>query len=184
MRAIPANVSVSMRGRMGALGFELFTHERIAVATPQCACHRGSGRRRAPFAHVRSVLLSIAAARLGFPRSDGPPFRRHEPRKRRCPAVAVMQVVTLTAQDVRNLSARQVRASAAANPPSEFQRSFVAPGRSVTRRERAPMSAPKIDGWAGPDNQVMAEMRVGKSRRFAREDEPLPSTTDTLCGYL
>src|SRR5712691_7251449 len=38
------------------------------------------------FAPVRSVLLSIAAARQGSPRSDWPPERRHEPRKRRRPS--------------------------------------------------------------------------------------------------
>ena len=86
------------------------------------------------FAAVGSVFLSVAAARQGFAPFAWAAFRRHEPRKRRRPSAPVMQIVALAAQDVRILSARQVRASAAANLPSEFQGAFVAPDPSFTRR--------------------------------------------------
>jgi len=119
---------------MGALGFELFTHERIAVATPQCACHRGSGRRRAPFARALGASVDccgparLCPVRIGR-RSGGtnrasadvrpsPWCRSWRWRLRTC-------AISLPGR---------FRPFAAANPPSEFQRSFGAPGRSVTRR--------------------------------------------------
>src|SRR5258708_25643552 len=119
--AVRGNASVRLRGRMGR--------------KPRAArCSHGE-----LYAPVRSVPLSIAAARQVAVR-----IGRRSPAartKRRCPSAAVLQIVRLTVQDVRNFSTRRLRAFAAANPPSEFQRSFVAPGRSVTRRERVPTPA-------------------------------------------
>jgi len=58
-----------MRGGTGGKpsGFELFTHERFAVAVRDSTCHRASGRRRAPSAHA----LGAPVGRCG-PARHGP----------------------------------------------------------------------------------------------------------------
>ena len=120
------------------------------------------------FAGVRSVPLSVAAARQGSPRSDWPPVRRHEPRKRRRPYAAVMHVETSAAQDVRTLPARPVGASSGPEPPVRvpaFVRGAGPLPSHVAERVRCPRG--KIVGAAGRHYRAETETRVGRTLRLA-----------------